>query len=127
MVEPLRLVSRRVLPQALTKPAAAVPLGVRIARLKEDIHTLQLLAIAESVRGCVFSAAELLAQARVDGDLRYVLRDAVTPRQVGRCLVQLAARPGHGVRLVKIDRNEAGCIWGIELQADAGLPPDAGA
>ena len=124
---PLRLVSRRVLPQTLTRPAAAVPLGVRIAQIKDDIHTLELLAIAASVHGCVFSAAELLEQARLDPDLQYVLRDAVTPKQVGRCLVRLAVRAGRGVRLVRIGRNEDGCLWACEIQADAGLLPEPGA
>ena len=73
-----------------------MPIGVRIAWLKDEIHTLQLLAIATSVNGCVFSAAELLAQAGVDPDVAYILRDAVTPKQVGRYLAQLAARAGQG-------------------------------
>ena len=118
----LRLVATRE-PPART----LVPLGVRIAQIKDEIHTLELLAIATSVEGCVFSSAELLERARLDTDLQYVLRDAVTPKAVGRCLVRLAVRAGRGIRLIRVGRNEDGCLWACEIQDDARVPPEAGA
>ena len=119
---------RKTLRQSPTenKPYNVHSLGDRIRALEDDIHRLQLLAIAVSVHGCEFSAAELLDQAQHDPDLRFVLRHARTPKQVGRRLAQLAALPNTGVRLVRIPRNEDGCIWVIEIQDDASVSRGGG-
>jgi hypothetical protein len=100
-------------------------LAARLAQLDEEAHTLKLLAIAAAVQGREFSAAELLAHARVDADLQYLLRDATTPKHVGHRLAQLAARVSPGVRLVRINRNGDGCIWIVEIHTAAGLSLDA--
>lgn len=100
-------------------------LAARIRILTGTIHHLRLLAIATSVKNCAFSAVELLAHARLDADLRYVLNEATTPKQVGRRLVELARHPAGGLRLVRVDRDECGCIWSVEIQDAAGLSPDA--
>ena len=93
-------------------------IAARIAALERelaDVRRLQREAdaavIARSVRGCVFSAAELLAHARVDPDLHEALHGATTPRQVGRRLAQLAGGALRGVRIVRLPRNGDGCIW----------------
>lgn len=102
-----------------------MPLAARIEQLEREIRDLQLLAIAASVHG-PFSAAELLARAVVDPDVRDVLGPVTTPKQVGRLLLQLAAQPGHAVRLVRITRNGDGCIWVVEIHPDAGLSTEGG-
>lgn len=100
-------------------------LAVRIASLERERRDLELLAIAAAVDGQEFSAAELLDRAQVDADLRFVLQDARTPKQVGRRLMTLAIQTTiAAVRLVRIDRNGAGCIWVVEIHPDAGVLPD---
>jgi hypothetical protein len=98
-------------------------LRARIAALKREIHELQLLAIAASVNGCEFSAAELLERAALDADVRDVLEGLTTPKGVGHRLAHLAAQPGTCVRLVRSARNGDGCIWTVEIHSDAGLLP----
>jgi hypothetical protein len=103
----------------------SVPLAVRIADLESELRRLTLTALATSVHGCAFSARELLDHARDDADLRSVLGDARTPKSVGRRLLAWSRYDGDGLRLVRVDRNEDGCIWTVEIQDDAGIPPAA--
>ena len=111
---------------ALHAERYTTPLAARIQALEGEIVDLQLHAIAASVHNTEFSAAELLERTVVDPDVRYLLRNLTTPKQVGRRLLQLAAQPSRGVRLVRIARNEDGCIWIVEIQDDAGITLGAG-
>jgi hypothetical protein len=75
----------------------------------------QLLTIAESVRGAVFSAQELLEHARHDAALVRVLGGATSAKRVGHRLRALAGRPLGGCRLVCVERNANGRLWAVEI------------
>jgi hypothetical protein len=116
---------RQVRPDPLT-PAAI--LAARIAALEAELRDLRrqqrdllLVAIAASVQGHAFSAAELLAHAGVDDALRQALDGAGTPKRIGRRLQALAGREIGGLRLVRVGRDETGCIWAVHLHDAASL------
>jgi hypothetical protein len=109
-------------------------LAARIAALEADLREVrdqqrdaQLVAIADSVQGHVFSATELLAHAAVDGALRQALDGAATPKQVGQRLKALVGRAIGGRRLVCVGRDGPGCIWAIEIHDAAGVSGGVGA
>jgi hypothetical protein len=94
-----------------------VSLETRIAALEAKLEQLRaahreaLDAIAETVGDTAFNAEELFAHARVDPALAAVL-NARTLRQVGGRLRELAGTDGRWC-LLKIGRDENGCIWRI--------------
>jgi hypothetical protein len=124
----MRLVARTDRPSASTRPPPPpLTVAARIAQIEDTIQHLKLLAIATSVAGRAFSAAELLAHAELDADLRCVLEGATTPKQVGRRLRALADRTRGGLRLVCLGRENRGCIWSLQIHAEAGVSIDEGA
>ena len=72
-----------------------------------------LAAIASSVQGRVFSAAELLAHAQVDDELRRVLAGR-TAKEIGRRLRALADRDIGGFTLARVTRDASGIVWSVQ-------------
>jgi hypothetical protein len=119
------------------EPPAFSNLGIlaaRITALEAELHALRqqqrdllLPAIAASVQGHVFSAAELLDHAAIDDGLRQALDGADTPQRVGRRLQRLVGRQVGGFCLVRAGRDETGCIWAVDLHDAAGHSVGGGA
>lgn len=109
-----------------TSPIDGEPtLAQRIDALEKELGELRaeqrdradaefVATLARSVEGRVFSAADLVAHARVDSDLRDALGDE-RPRQIGRRLARLAGHAVGGVCVRLVDRTNAGRVWAITL------------
>jgi len=83
-------------------------------RRRERDDAAFLLTVARVVpAGVVFSAAELIAHARLDRALGHAIGTR-TAKQLGHYLRLLARQPAAGVMLHRCDeRNNRGCIWSI--------------
>lgn len=101
-----------------------IALAARIEQLETELAALRqqlqaardghlLLAIAAAVGDYAFTAAELVAHARVDVALRDALGPCVRPRQVGKRLSRLSSLHGSPFGLRCIGDSSAGCIWVI--------------
>lgn len=76
-----------------------------------------LIAIGESVRGRVFSAAELFTHATNDPTLADALR-GLTAKRLGKYLRTLANRPLAGLMLQRVGRDRDGSIWAVQVVGD---------
>jgi hypothetical protein len=83
-----------------------------------------VLAIAGTVGGCCFSAADLVAHAKVDDALRQAL-GGQSVVQIGLRLVALVGRPLGGFVVTRVKRVECGWLWAVVVASD--LHADAGA
>jgi hypothetical protein len=96
------------------------------ARVHQDDDDRDLLQVIwEASEGCVFSAGELLVRTQQHDGLRRALAGATTPKLIGQRLRRLAGRDLGRLRLLRLDRRDAvGCIWFVEIHADAGRHTD---
>jgi hypothetical protein len=101
-----------------------VALEARVAALEPPADAQFLATIAASVKGHVFSSAELRKHARVDATLQRVLR-GLTNRELGNRLRTLADRHIDGYVLTRVGRDQAGCIWAL-LHEDGSVGAAAG-
>jgi hypothetical protein len=112
-------------PRRSARAAADIPTRIRaleaeIARLRAELDRDDgrfLATVAASVQGHVFTAAELMAHARHDEDLRRVLGET-TPKRLGKRLGRLAGRDHGGYTLACVDRDECGCIWDLRFTGE---------
>src|SRR5262245_10671684 len=82
---------------------------------RDESDRALLAAIVVSVGGAVFYGCDLIAHARIDGDLRETIGD-LRPRQLGKRLARLANRDLDGLTLRRCDgRDERGCMWFVQI------------
>jgi hypothetical protein len=66
----------------------------------------------------VFTAAELIAHAALDGELRAVLARYRTVKHLGKRLRALADQPIAGFVLRRVTRDSQGTIWALQVAPD---------
>ena len=76
-----------------------------------------MAAVVASVGATVFTAAELVAHARVDRDLDAAVR-GYTAKRLGKRLRALADHPIAGCVLRRVGRDHAGTIWAVQVVDD---------
>jgi hypothetical protein len=84
----------------------------RRQRDEADGRFLRVLLIGTN--GEAFNLALLRLRAALDADLREAL-GARRPRQVGQRLCRLKDRTLDGLVLRRVNRDEAGCNWQVEI------------
>jgi hypothetical protein len=117
--------SADVLERLATLEGTVAVLSPRLVAVEPVSDADFLAVVATSAAGRVFNVEELVAHARVDSELRRVLRGQ-QGRQLGNKLRTLANRHINGYVLERVGRDEAGCIWTV-LHADAGFSVETGA
>ena len=77
-------------------------------------EALLVLAIATSLGGQAFTAADLRGHARLDADLARVLGDR-SVRQIGKRLRRMAGRTVAGLYVRRIKRESGGVLWHVSV------------
>lgn len=123
----------RMMPSRIAARTIAVdPLAAvceRLAHIEQRLERLErprgsnaddvvfVAAIARAVRGCVFSAHELRAHARVDAELAQAM-GSCSSRHVGKRLRRLSGQAIGGFTIVRVGRDAAGTVWALQVVED---------
>jgi hypothetical protein len=89
----------------------------RRSRPRDADDTRVLLAVASSIGGRRFSAAEVIRDAPWAPELAEALEaaDCDSPRSLGRLFARLEGRDLHGLRLERVAEDRFGIVWVVRV------------
>ena len=104
--------------QKLDLDAQVAELETELAELRHrqrehrDAEWVRSLAV--TIGSACFSSGDLMRHARINPELAAAL-EGMSARQIGKRLAALSGRALGNVRLDRVLRNSAGCMWEIRL------------